>query len=243
MCASEQTGRLRGHRMILHRHLSAASPLMLTLHENPMANSKPDFSKPKIRSAILLVLGTIALGAGCYFGFIQHGKPVLVLGIYGVSIALFVAEIAISLYWRVHLKLVIPVALPAPAAKVKLDSHSELASSEGRQQPGVTLLEAAAKSPASTVDSKPVQASSIAHIQSQANPEVQSTPAMKERLDVALLMQAPLADLLLAALCKDADGARRIFKQAISQYELPLNGVGTQAAGVDVESGLHPTLK
>jgi hypothetical protein len=32
-------------------------------------------------------------------------------------------------------------------------------------------------------------------------------------------MQAPLADLLLAALCKDPDGARRIFTQAVLQSD------------------------
>jgi hypothetical protein len=52
-------------------------------------------------------------------------------------------------------------------------------------------------------------------------PATAEAPRAEARLDVATLMTAPLSDLLLAALCKDAAGARRIFAQAILQAEPP----------------------
>jgi hypothetical protein len=98
------------------------------------------------------------------------------------------------------------------------------------------LLTAPVATPLDTGIAEPqkLQSQEVAAVEPRpavANASTQTVPAaaivietrpMEGVLDVTALMDAPLADLLLAALCKDPVGARRIFAKALDPGAAPV---------------------
>jgi hypothetical protein len=84
--------------------------------------------------------------------------------------------------------------------------------------PAPALALALAPAPAPRAKPAPPAASTAAPQPAPGSappPHPSPPPQATAASDVEQLMQAPLAHLLLAALCKDPDGARRIFAQAV----------------------------
>lgn len=153
---------------------------------------------------ICLALGTFALVTGCFAGVERAGNRELILFALGGAILLFAAASVLQM-----------------------------------KRPGV----AAAESPQSARTAPPPAAAPVAHAPAPQTPAgapvdvsrtewpvaVLAPPQVKAAApiapaahaedlpDVPALMRVPLSDLLLAALCKDPQGARRIFAEVALQ--------------------------
>jgi hypothetical protein len=147
---------------------------------------------------------------------------------FGASIGLFAIALALSfLARRAHPMTASALVVPTPTMKAIQAPEADTAAQQRPQLPKVTaeVVPATPRFAARTVAAIPVA--------SNAGPQVQPKPPgpigsagpidapARGSLDVATLMQAPLADLLLAAMCKDAEGARRIFRQALLNQAEP----------------------
>jgi len=189
---------------------------------NPCASQKT--------SVVLLGLGAMALAIGCYAGFAGRADPAWVFVTLGASVLLFAAPLALYLARRMR-RPAAHASLPAPGPKAPVPVAMAPADASVTRGAAITVL---APVPA-PVPPVPAPAPVLAHAPAP-QPPVPAPPASpaaapqptvaaitpaRVTLDISALMQAPLVDLLLAAMCKDADGARRIFRQALGQAEPP----------------------
>ncbi len=159
---------------------------------------------PPARSAVRpsLVLGVAALVSGCIAGLEAPGERVLFLTLLGGSIVLFAAA-AVVQWKRPHDPGVEPAAIPP------VEAGSSMA--QARVVPAPTSPPAAdvlADHPLLMPD----RAQSPVVAGASPSPDVGSTLAAVSP-DIPALMRLPLSDLLLAALCKDPQGVRRIFAE------------------------------
>lgn len=148
-----------------------------------------------------MLAGAALLGAGCWRGLAGAQERSLVLCLLGAGIAMFAAALVLLRRRPVHA----PVA-PAPAPAAAPIAGQKLLAAPVEPSPGADVGQALRHDlPAPAVEPRPAPPAAI----------VAAPRPMEGGLDVTALMDAPLADLLLAALCKDPVGARRIFARAL----------------------------
>jgi hypothetical protein len=170
---------------------------------------------------LCLALGGVVLAGACGLGYALPAQRDWVLLLLACSVLLFAA--ALGQQWRGSVRPAAGTHTPPPAAS---------APSVSSPRPEPTRLAAPAATPKTALMVMPTpDIPTPATAAAPAPPPRASPPTAPPRYappapappplrastapDVAQLMQSPLADLLLAALCKDPDGARRIFTQAV----------------------------
>ena len=161
-------------------------------------------------SMVCVAGGTVLLIAACSLGYARPDDRAWVLGILAISVALFAS--AVARQFR-SLRTASSVAQD-PSTSSETPPPLQAAPGDDRvstEAPVTAAPPQAAPAPISLAP-KP----SLPDIL-QAEPK----PPQAAPHDVTTLMQVPLSDLLLAALCKDPQGARRIFAQAILHAESP----------------------
>jgi hypothetical protein len=160
-------------------------------------------------SRTCLAIGGVLLAVGCYLGAAIPGDRAWCLTLLLVSVVFF--AIAGGFEFRRR----------AASAAAK-DAGGSMAKDHIVVTPVVIARRvspaAQERTPArSAVTALVVVAPSAgASMPSQASP-VSAPLRLDAPLDVATLVNMPLSDLVLAALCKDPQGARRIFAQALLQ--------------------------
>jgi hypothetical protein len=189
-----------------------------------VADSKPIKPAPMKAIRVVLALGAALLVVGCYAGFARSGNSAFVFAVFGSSVVLFAVALAMLLRRPSH-----PAAEPAQAESPQRVTKAEplpgaVSKAELSESRVVAVAQVGPHAHAAVVAEPAAQGAAAAAPPVPASMPVPATaeaPRAEARLDVATLMTAPLSDLLLAALCKDAAGARRIFAQAILQAEPP----------------------
>lgn len=166
---------------------------------------------PAAWSRICLATGGVLLAAGCYLGSTTSGSRAWSLMLLLLSVVLFAIagglefrnrvtstadKVAGGLTVRDHVAAT-PSAKPIPPSRVAADPV--------QAKSPVTALAVVAPPPGPAMPTKAAP---------DPAPNRAETP-----LDVATLIKVPLNDLLLAALCKDPQGARRIFANALLQTD------------------------
>lgn len=168
-----------------------------------------------------LVVGGVLLAAGCYLGATAPGDRSWSLTLLFISVVLFAAAGAHE--FRRHAA----STADKVAGVVPAKGHIAAVPSETPEPPPRTAPDPAPATPVVTALTVVVPPSGRA-TPSQAAPTPPPTPSpttvpaphrAEAQLDVATLIELPLSDLLLAALCKDPLGARRIFAQALMQSD------------------------
>jgi hypothetical protein len=172
----------------------------------PQNNPSAPKTKPPIQSrvsGICLATGCVLLVAGCYLGVGAVNDATWSLLLVFLSIALFAFAGWYEFKQRAAPSTVpstplpaVKAATPPPSAVVALAvvAPPTFPTPPPPPPPVPTIRATAAPAPAPAI----------------AIPQPADTP-----FDVATLIKLPLSDLLLAALCKDPQGARRIFAQAL----------------------------
>jgi len=178
----------------------------------------PSIASTGARSvSICMLVGVAFLVAGCWKGLADPQARTLVLCLLSVGIAMFAAALVLLRRRPAH-------TVVASSAPTSADQKLVTA-------PVTTLV----ATPSGADIAKPQQLHrEVVAIEPQPAQEAGSTPTIPEAeilhasrpvagvLDVTALMEVPLADLLLAALCKDPVGARRIFARALESEAQPL---------------------
>jgi len=191
---------------------------------------------PRVR--LCLALGAVALAGGCALGYALPAHRSWVLLLLTASVLLFAA--ALALQWRGsahagHETVTMTPAgnahaEPAQGASASAATPASRTAVMDDAKANASLLALSAPLPKSASVAAPAAAPKAAVVPAPTpaavpaptpvpSPGAAPGPSTDAALDVAHLMQAPLADLLLAALCKDPDGARRIFTQAVLQSD------------------------
>ena len=187
-----------------------------------MADSKPIKPAPMKAIRVVLALGAALLVVGCYAGFARSGNSAFVFAVFGSSVVLFAVALAMLLRRPPH-----PAAEPAKAESPQRVTKAEplpgaVSKAELSESRVVAVAQVGPHAHAAVVAEPAAQGAAAAAVPASTPvPATAEAPRAEARLDVATLMTAPLSDLLLAALCKDAAGARRIFAQAILQAAEP----------------------
>lgn len=198
-----------------------------------MTDPKPIVPAPPktFRHAVVICLsiGAVALASGCLLGFEGPGDRVSSLALLGCGVVAFAVALVLQLKTPTAPGADLPpthgatptrAVTPAPAALLVPGSTTD--GPAPRPIP-VPVLPPAATRPAAVLSApKPPLAGTV--------------------LDVPALMRLPLSDLLLAALCKDPQGARRIFAQMALHGDtagatvMPSPGVRATPSPVEEES-------
>jgi hypothetical protein len=180
---------------------------------------------------ICMWVGAAFLVGGCWKGVADPQARTLVLCLLSVGIALFAVALVLLRRRPVHpvvessaptsaeqKQIVAPVATPLGAVMAKPQQLArEVAAIEAR--------------PArETVSTSTIPAAEILH----------ASRPVAGALDVTALMEAPLADLLLAALCKDPVGARRIFARALESEAPAVAQLTPSTSGAPAPSATPP---
>jgi hypothetical protein len=172
---------------------------------------------------ICMLVGVAFLVAGCWKGLADPQARTLVLCLLSVGIAMFAA--ALVLLRRRGAHPVVESSAPTSAdrkpvtALVATPPGADIAKPQQLHQEVVAIEPQPARE---TGNTPPIPAAEILH----ASMPVEGT------LDVTALMEVPLADLLLAALCKDPVGARRIFARALESGAPPVAQLTPSTSGV-----------
>ena len=179
---------------------------MNTLAPAIETDSKPAIHAPLQATVVCLGLGGVLLAAGCSLGYLQINHGAWIVAVLACSIGLFAAALVLQ----------VKPLKASPALPLALDT---VAPSLPRSPPNIELGANTLVQPAAP---RPVTPSAPAAPPESVAPacsinERKSFAAVPQ--DVATLMQAPLSDLLLAAVCKDPLGARRIFAQVTMQAD------------------------
>ena len=219
-------------RVMLHRNLlPAASPrarLMKPTGTNPQADTRSTWPNGSRWVGLCMLLGLALLAAGCWEGVAYPQGRTSVLMLLTGGIAMFV--VALVLLCR---KAVRHMAAPMPLVVVDPDPVSPAIA-----VPPQAVLPEAQTIPLLAGDVEP--AACHASGSTIVAGDIAVTPKSPEAaFDVTTLMGAPLSDLLLAAMCKDAVGARRIFAKALESQP----DSDAQLASTTLRSLAHsPTL-
>jgi hypothetical protein len=164
-------------------------------------------STPAQVSRNCLAAGGVLLAAGCYLGAAIPGDRAWSLTLLLFSVVLFAIAGAFEFRHRAA-----PTADKLASGSTAKDHIAGTPSLMPRPSPPAAQGPVPAK-PAVTALAV-VAPTAGAAMPSPAAPAPAPHRA-DASLDVATLMNVPLSDLLLAALCKDPEGARRIFAQAL----------------------------
>jgi hypothetical protein len=175
---------------------------------------------------LCLAVGALVLATGCALGYAVPDQRLWVLLLLAGSVLLF--STALALQWHGSAQggrdTATPPHVQAPAAASARRAGEPTATPAARATGAPQAITAAPLSGFSGPQPAPDGLAATAPKPSAAPaPSAARAPAAAvvpvprtdTTTDVAHLMQLPLADLLLAALCKDPDGARRIFEQAV----------------------------
>ena len=183
------------------------------------------------RVGICMLVGAALLVAGCWTGLADPPARTLVLCLLSGGIAMFAAALVLLRRRPVHdavesstptstdqKLLTAPVATPLDCGIAeKQQLRQEVTAVEPRPAPA-------------TASTQTIPAVAI----------VNERRPVEGVLDVAALMDAPLTDLLLAALCKDPVGARRIFAKALGPGAAPVSARVPPPSGAPVPSAISP---
>ena len=210
-----------------------------------MSTALPTSTTNDLNYYLLLILGAALLGTGLYVALARHGGLTLVLILMGGSIAAF-ATVAFLLAHAHQLRRVdsthsSPQALSAshPASQKKsvaapepLADSNKITSlkSVARVASNTMLLPASrlagpAKHDASKVhdgstDDSQIVNNGVNNIASNIASNIANNIA-NNKAGIAVLMETPLGDLLLAALLKDPESAGHVIAQAILAAQAP----------------------
>jgi hypothetical protein len=185
-----------------------------------MSDPKP--IKAAVRNCFALGVG--ALLTGCLVGYLYPTALILTIALLGLGITLFIASIVLQ---RRRVKEpAVASATSQPARPLPIASGT------------VPVASPAAPLPPGTADRRPempltVVASPAPSDRAAPSPPVKAL-AQEPLLDVPTLMRVPLSDLLLAAMCKDPQGARRIFAQ------VALQDISSEPSDNPVPATVHP---
>ena len=168
-------------------------------------------------TSICLATGGVFLAAGCYLGAATQGVRTWSLVLLFISVVLF--AIAGTLEFRHRAAATDDKVADGPIAKDQIAATQSVTP----LPPSPAALDPVRAQSAVTALSVVVPTAGAA-LPSQAAPALVPAPAAAPHqaetpFDVAALTKLPLSDLLLAALCKDPQGARRIFAQALLQAD------------------------
>jgi uncharacterized protein (DUF486 family) len=177
--------------------------------------------------SICMLAGAALLVAGCWTGLADAQARTLVLCLLSGGIAMFAA--ALVLLRRRPGHDAVGASAPKSTGQKVLAAPIATPLDTGTAEPLQLRQEVAA------VEPRPSAATAIL----QTNPAaatVNETRPVEGVLDVTVLMDAPLTDLLLAALCKDPVGARRIFAKALEPGAAPVAPRVPSTCGATVPS-------
>ena len=179
----------------------------------PKTTVRPNASQGSRRIWLSMLLGLALLVAGCGAGLADPQARAVVLGLLSVGIAMFVVSLVLLRGRRAAPPALDPTASakadPAPAGLPAAKPAAALSA-----DPVAVLLEGAVAEPPAGQDQRTPQALGAATSRPSSKPS-------EAAFDLAALIDAPLADLLLAALCKDPVGARLIFAKALESAAQP----------------------
>ncbi len=176
----------------------------------PQNNPSAPKTKPPVQSqlsGICLATGCVLLVAGCYLDVDAANDATWRLLLMFFSIALF----AFAGWYEFKQR-----AAPSTAPSTRLPAV------KAATPPPAAVVALAVVAPPTFPPPPPVQPIRATDAPASAIAQPAGTP-----FDVATLIKLPLSDLLLAALCKDPQGSRRIFAQALrpgdsdTPYPLP----------------------
>jgi len=184
----------------------------------PTTAVRPTASQGWRRIWLSMLLGLALLVAGCGVGLADPQARAVVLGLLSVGIAMFAVSLVLLRDRRTT------PAAPDPAASAKGDAATvERPSAEPAAasivEPVAVPFEVATAEPRAGREQQLLPAAGAATNRPSSKPS-------EAALDLAALIDAPLADLLLAALCKDPVGARRIFARALETSAWPEAAAG-----------------
>jgi hypothetical protein len=169
-----------------------------------------------------MLIGAAFLIAGCWKGLAAPQARTLVLCLLSVGIAMFAASLVLL--------------RKRPASHMVESTTPTNANLKPLAAPAAKPMDAVIAKPQplprESVATEPRLALEFGSMQTMPT---ESSP-VEGALDVMALMDAPLADLLLAALCKDPVGARRIFARALESGAPPVTQVTPSTSGVSVPS-------
>ena len=177
---------------------------------NPQA---PNTKRPAAPQGafICLAAGGVLLAAGCYLGTAPQGDRTWTLMLLFFSVVLF--AIAGALEFRHRTTPSSDKVVDGPIAKVQIAATPSVT-------PRPPLPAELAPGPGPGPAKSTVTALAVVVPTADSTMSSQAAPHRAEPLfDVAALTKLPLSDLLLAARCKDPEGARRIFAQALLQTD------------------------
>jgi hypothetical protein len=182
---------------------------------------------PRPLAAICLAAGAVLLAAGCCLGIAIADDRAWSLTLLLGSVVLFATACAFEFRLRA-----VPAADKLASAAVVKEPIAATASATPAPAPSTALakpvvMAVAVVAPpagaATPVQARPAAALQLTPPERTTAPVQAATASATQKadapLDVAALMKAPLSDLLLAALCKDPQGTRRIFAQALLQND------------------------
>jgi len=195
---------------------------------NSAPEPKPAPSAAAQAGRVCLALGAVVLAWACTIGVTRPADRTWVLGLLFCSVALFAVALALQLKRPAQAVHAAAKDGPAASARVEPPRHAQADSTvlaaqspgpddAGHRPPAIALPGPPPKPAATAVTGPP--ASPEATASTGSGPGRSDRPATEAPPDIATLMRSPLADLLLAALCKDPEGARRIFRQAVLQAD------------------------
>jgi len=193
-----------------------------------------------------LLLGMLALLSGCYVCLRLPAHRLAGLTVLGASVVLFALALA-ALWYAGRRPVARPVLVLHPQASVAVTAPASAPASprlpaaqplpSGAAVPAsaqvTPLAEGSGRLVRAEIDATP-PLRTLAAVATARSPEMAAetgpatmpviTSAVTSAItptavvpDLALLMQAPLSELLLAAVCKDACAAHKLFRQALSQ--------------------------
>jgi hypothetical protein len=188
----------------------------------PTAAAKANIAQNAV--LICLVLGAVALVSGCLVGFENPGNREIILALLGGGVALFVAALLLQLRRP---------GVPIGALSTSLRATPSLNAVVTRQPAPLQLPSRA------SADASPTEWPLAVLPASESKATAPTPPVVSRHAevlpDVPALMRVPLSDLLLAALCKDPQGAHRIFAQ------IALQGDQTDVSAITSSGGTRPS--
>jgi len=184
----------------------------------PTMAAHPNASQGSRRSGLSMLLGLALLVTGCWVGLAEPRARTLVLCLLSTGIAMFAASLVLLRHRPLALHSLHPMA-SARADPVPVELPAA--------KPGGTLIVKPVAAPLENAAAAPAVVQELPRplVATAAEIHVSSKPS-EAALDLAALIDAPLADLLLAALCKDPVGARRIFAKALESAASPEASAG-----------------
>jgi len=184
-------------------------------------------------AGICMLAGAALLVAGCWTGLADPQARALVLCLLSGGVAMFAAALVLLRIKPVHATAGVSALAPASIDQRLLDAPVATppdASIAEPQQPRQGVATVEPRPAPTTASTQTIPATAIVN---------EARPA-EGVLDVTALMDAPLTDLLLAALCKDPVGARRIFAKALEPGPTPVSPRVPPPSDAPVPSAISP---